>query len=436
MKFSKRPLPPKLLVELAQALGYSDYPHNRDADPHLNYIQQACTKRIAREEYLSFIIYIIEHFTGNNPSTNSGPRSNIIQDLLQDLETNGYLQIFTDTASDVTKRKVEVEDHVMGILGRWTMLLDQFQPPSGMRPVVTAYDNQAPHTGLVSAYAQTLSNLIQKSGILASYGNLALSHPANMQGEIVKTAMSLVKLLSDVNSGTNNAAASSSTLQGGSTMSSSFASYAPLIDMDLERSSINSESLNAYILSIDAAVDISWTWDLSRHMILTPVNGRHTLEVFAMPCIFNATRCTAQTIGLPPNLATEIKYSYAMLFNAWPRAPRHARRLRFLGIRKICQCWSCAAFRFRNSMLEEYEQWCNDNQRASKTTHGESQSLIDASMATLVQSKPLRDWDPAMFPQLWSRIARLHQHQLTAKPWSIWMLFRDRRDTLQYWTFL
>lgn len=436
MKFSKRPPPPKPLIELAQTLGYADYPHIRDADPHLNYIQQACTKKNAREEYLSFIIYIIEHFTENSPSTNSGPHSNIIQDLLQDLEKNGYLQIFTDTASDPTKRKVEVEDHVMGVLGRWMMLLDQFQPPSGMRPVVTAYHKQAPNTTQASTYAQTLASLVKESGILASHGNLALSHPSNMQGEIIKTAISLVKLLSDVNGGTNNVAASSSTLQGSSTMSSSIASYAPLIDMDLERSSINSKSLNAYILSIDAAIDISWTWDLSRHMILTPVNGRHTIEVFAMPCIFNATHCTAETMGLPRNLATEIKYSYAMLFNAWPQAPRHARRLRFLGIRKICQCWSCAAFRFRNNMLKEYEQWCGDNQRASKTSHGESLSLIDASIATLVKSKPLRDWDPAMFPQLWSRIARLHQHQLTAKPWSIWMLFRDRRDTLQYWTFL
>jgi hypothetical protein len=436
MKFPKRPSPPKPLIELAQALGYADYPHIRDAEPHLNYIQQACTKNNVREEYLSFIIHIIEHFTGNNPSTNSGPHSNIIQDLLRDLEKNGYLRIFTDTASDPTKRKVEVEDHVMGILGRWTMLLDQFQPPSGMRPLVTAYQKQAPNTTPASTYGQTLSSLIQKSGILTSYGYFALSHPANMQSQVIKTAISLVKLLSDLNSDTNNAAASSSTLQGNSTMSSSFASYVPLIDMDLERSSISSKSLNAYVLSTNAAVDISWTWDLSRHMILTPANGRHMLEVFAMPCIFNATHCTAQTIGLPPNLAAEIKYSYAMLLNAWPRPPRHAQRLQFFGIRKICQCWSCAAFRYRNSMLKEYKQWCNDNQRASKTTRGESLSLIDASIATLVKSQPLRDWDPAMFPQLWSRIERLHQHQLTAKPWSIWMLFRDRRDTLQYWTFL
>ncbi|PVH96160.1 hypothetical protein DM02DRAFT_688471 [Periconia macrospinosa] len=363
MKFSKRPALPvsELLVELAQALGYADYPQSRDAEPHLNYIRQACTEKYTRKEYLRFIIHIIEHCAQNNPSTNSGPQSDTIENLLQNLEKDGYLQIFTDTDSDPAKRKVEVEDHVMGILGRWTMLLGHFQSRGGVRPLVTAYQKHAPQTTQVSAYAQNLASL------------------------------SL---------------------------------------------SINSTSLNAFILSTDAAVDISWTLDLSRHMILTPENGRHTLEVFAMPCIFNTTHSTARTIGLPNNLATEIKYSYAMLFNAWPQIPSHAHRLRFLGIRKICWCWSCSAFRYRNNMLKAYEKWCNDKQRASKTAHGESLSLMDMSIVTLVKSKPLHEWNQTMFPHLWSRVARLHQHQLTAKPWSIWMLFRDRRDTLQYWTFL
>jgi hypothetical protein len=45
------------------------------------------------------------------------------------------------------------------------------------------------------------------------------------------------------------------------------------------------------------------------------------------------------------------------------------------------------------------------------------------------------DWVQDLFPCLWPRIVVLEEHLHMAKPWSIWILFRDRRDTLQFWTF-
>lgn len=433
----KHHAPSELQKELAQALGYTNYPQTRDAEPHLNYIQQACLGKYDAKEYLDFIIHVIKHFTQDNPSTNEGPQSDLIQDLLQNLAKDGYLQIFKDTASDPEKRRTEVEDHVMGILGRWTMLLSHFQPRSGLRPLLTAYQKHSGQSNHVSAYTQNLASLVQGSRVLGSGENPPLSHLAHIQSEIVKTAISLVNLVSGFNSSTNNAAANHGSIQGSSAMSNSFGTYNPTYDMDLESLNIDSRKLNAFILYTDAAVDISWTKNLSKHMILTPSNGRrHMLKVFAMPCIFESTHGMAQTIGLPSKLANEIKCSYAMLFNAWSKDPRHVRRLRFFGIRKICWCWSCSAFRYRISMLRAYEKWCNDKQRKSETFNGETLSLIDGSIAKLAIKEPLDEWNKSMFPHLWSRIAQVHQHQLTTKPWSIWMLFRDRRDTLQYWTFL
>ncbi|OWY50322.1 hypothetical protein AALT_g7926 [Alternaria alternata] len=261
MKSSKRIAPYKPPKELAQALGYSCI---SDAEPYLNYILQARTEKYDAKGYLSFIIHIIQHFTQKGLPPNSVPQSDTIRALLQKLEKDGFLQIFTDTASDPTKRKIEVEDHVMGILGRWTMLLDHFQSRGGVRSLVEESHN--------------LAKLVGKSGLLASDGSHVLSTPANMQSEVVKTAISLVQLLSKLDSSTNNAAASGGPLQGSSIFSNSFVTHAPIMDMDLESLSISSESLNAFILHIDAAVDISWTLDLSRHMILTTANGRHKLE--------------------------------------------------------------------------------------------------------------------------------------------------------------
>jgi hypothetical protein len=53
----------------------------------------------------------------------------------------------------------------------------------------------------------------------------------------------------------------------------------------------------------------------------------------------------------------------------------------------------------------------------------------------LVGNEP-SDWTRDLFPHLWSRITILEEHLQAAKLWNIWILFRDRRDTLQFWTFL
>ena len=61
-------------------------------------------------------------------------------------------------------------------------------------------------------------------------------------------------------------------------------------------------------------------------------------------------------------------------------------------------------------------------------------SEFDPLLVELMVNEP-SDWTPELFPSLWSRIVVLEEHLTTAKPWNIWILFRDQRDTLQFWTF-
>lgn len=64
------------------------------------------------------------------------------------------------------------------------------------------------------------------------------------------------------------------------------------------------------------------------------------------------------------------------------------------------------------------------------------QSHFDPLLGELMTRPSMKDWTPEDFPHLWMRIVRLEQHLQTARPWSIWVLFRDKRDTVQFWTFL
>jgi len=50
-------------------------------------------------------------------------------------------------------------------------------------------------------------------------------------------------------------------------------------------------------------------------------------------------------------------------------------------------------------------------------------------------SQRLLNWIPDYFQVLWPRIIELEKHLQAARPWRFWVLFRDRRDTLQFWTF-
>ncbi|KAH7067517.1 hypothetical protein BKA63DRAFT_424271 [Paraphoma chrysanthemicola] len=188
--------------------------------------------------------------------------------------------------------------------------------------------------------------------------------------------------------------------------------------------------LNAWRLDAIAGVEIEWTMNVSRHMLLSQRSGRylledHTrrvLEVFALPCAFKASEC--HVFGIEYELIREIRNSYAILFNAWP-VPWHAKYGRFFGVQRFCWCEACSAQRYKQKVMIAY--------RGSTGTSARSE--FDPMLERLMDDEA-SDWTIETFPSLWSRITALEKHLQTARPRSIWILLRDRRDTLQYYTFV
>jgi hypothetical protein len=212
--------------------------------------------------------------------------------------------------------------------------------------------------------------------------------------------------------------------------------YALLEDLNVHESqSIKATRLNAFTLNALSAVTILWTPNVSRHMLLTKASGRHTIELFSLPCAFNAI--TASEVGIPIELTQEIEESYAMLFNAWSVAPLHMRLGSFIGFHHVCRCWSCSAYRFRQRCITACKKSTStDGHRAKNFAPNSHQSDFDPTLEKLMLNRSMDSWTPDDFPTLWPRITRLEHHLQTARPWSLSVLFRDRRDTMQFWTFL
>ena len=202
----------------------------------------------------------------------------------------------------------------------------------------------------------------------------------------------------------------------------------------LESASIETTQLNAFTLDVLSAVQITWTDNISRHMLLTKSSGRHQLELFSMPCAFEATNFVST--GVHSGLMQEIQESYAMLFNAWSETLLHVRLGSFWGIQRFCWCWSCSAHRHRDKCIAQCKQHAGVRLRRPKIGQEMPQTEFDPTLLELMKKTPHEDWTADVFPYLWLRIARLEQHLHTSRPWSLWVLFRDSRDTFQFWTFL
>lgn len=153
------------------------------------------------------------------------------------------------------------------------------------------------------------------------------------------------------------------------------------------------------------------------------------LELSSLPCAFEA-------ITTP----LEIQSSYALLFKVWPRILLHAKLGSSLGMHRLCQCLHCSAHRYRKTCIDACKRAAGaDPRHVRKMGWHVVQSHYDPLLEALMAHRSavdMRDWTPDDFPCLWARIVRLEQHLQTSRPWSIWVLFRDKRDTVQFWTFL
>jgi hypothetical protein len=204
-----------------------------------------------------------------------------------------------------------------------------------------------------------------------------------------------------------------------------------------ESLSIKVTQLNAFTLDVLGGVRVLWTHNISRHLLLTKNKGRYVVEVFALPCVLESSIDPYAIKGVPYRLAHEIKESYSMLFNAWPTVPFHAKIGRYFGLRRVCPCWACSAYTFQKRVISRLKSTSHAESSRRKWIQDNSpQSEFDVQIVKLMASNEASDWTYERFPSLRSRITLLDEHLQTARPWNIWVLFRDQRDTLQFWTFL
>jgi len=190
----------------------------------------------------------------------------------------------------------------------------------------------------------------------------------------------------------------------------------------LEAASVSREDLNTYTLCKLAGVRIHWTTNLCRHLILTKVAGKDTLDIFSLPSMFSSH--VPKSIGLDTQLLQEIQDSYSSLFN--PFESCHESQLsKLLYQDRWCWCHYCLSKRISHEEVRKLKD-------LMKVDYS---GMYDSTIEGYIHAAAT-DWDIDTFQYLWPRINILAEFLHEAKPWSFWVLFRDRRDTLQYWTFL
>jgi hypothetical protein len=434
-----------LQTELAQALGFPDYPTTATAEPYLNYVANRYVGRGTLEGYLRLFIHVVQYFETEDQDTPSKFKS--IKGLLDALATSSN-EYFSDTKVGSQTRRDDVEDTILYIIGTWTMLLSSFvhlPVAGGARKITLAYSIRAQESSAPSKphpYEDSVSGMIRGSGLLPATGQWGLPENSSDDSARMQAVVQLMTMLK----GPQGSSVRSIPSAGSSVVSlpnldsvgcdHTRISLRFLDDLDsLESLHVAATHMNAYTLSVFGAVEIAWTHNISRHMLLCKRSGRHVLEVFALPCALNASTLTSEAVGITPEYAQEVRESYSILFNAWSETPRHARLGKIFGARRFCWCWACSAHRYRSQVVSRYRKLSEKRTPGAKRKRSSYASEFDPLLIELMKNEP-SDWTPELFPSLWSRIMILDEHLQTAKPWNIWILFRDRRDTLQFWTFL
>ncbi|KAK7911952.1 hypothetical protein PG985_014433 [Apiospora marii] len=167
-------------------------------------------------------------------------------------------------------------------------------------------------------------------------------------------------------------------------------------------------------LSSLAGVSIIWTDNLSRHLLLSKTGQKHCLDLLALPCALQGrTPEDIHKTGLLPSLVYEVQSTYANLFNPAHMSSIHSALVKYTG--------------FRYLLVRGLRIVALPGPRDQGAVSGALQEARSAWVECP---------DPVEFCDLWPRILELDHHLQAARPWNFWILFRDNRDTVQYWTFL
>ncbi|KAH8898956.1 hypothetical protein GQ53DRAFT_361285 [Thozetella sp. PMI_491] len=207
----------------------------------------------------------------------------------------------------------------------------------------------------------------------------------------------------------------------------------------VESLSIESKDLNLFKLTRLARVRVLWTDNVSRHLLLSRKGQHWYLELFALPCaIQGGVYGAIHTPGISAALIDEIEASYANLFNPHSPSRLHCLAVRLIGLSFWCWCLSCSSKRLRSRELQKLRDYNSPGQRrhgTAVTRSGDIEIPYDPLLLELTEREATW-WDQTEFENFWPRILALDKCLQDAKPWSFWVLLRDNRDTVQYWTFL
>lgn len=206
--------------------------------------------------------------------------------------------------------------------------------------------------------------------------------------------------------------------------------FDPSLDLE-ETSVIAASELNLYTLKTFAAVDVHWTTNLARHLLLSKNHGRSTVEVFSLASALSS----AFPEAMSDSLVREVKASYVGLFRI---------DLNVGGcntISKTTQVHDPSILSPHRSIAERMILrslwcWCRECSYCRASCHAFSllqRERRDQAIWFYVEPSSQRNWKPETFPSLWPRIMALREYQNRARPWNLRSLFRDRRDTPNWW---
>jgi len=360
-------------------------------EPYLTYLESAWPGRGEKEDFLRFTADLITTLDFATPKIS-------IKDCIDRLVADPDQFYFPDTPAGSPPRKTGVEEVVLLVVGSWLLMQSYFVPARHEeRRIVSAHCLQANQRYCEDvALAQPIPVLLAESGLLP-------------------------------NPHENSTAADG---DGGDAPSTSPFHLHASVGL-LESLSVDIRRLNASTLASLGGLQFTWTPNLSRHLLLSKRADTHYLELFSLPCALQGgPGSLLSRMGVPVDLLDEVETSYATLFNPPVGAPRvHAVFAKAFLFKYWCWCSGCASGRLRRRLL-------TDLRLQDGGSGGRQPSPYDPQLRVLIKREPASQWDQTEFKHLWPRILALEAHLQKTKPWSFWVLFRDRRDTIQYWTFL
>jgi hypothetical protein len=371
---------------LAKALGFSQYPTSMTAQPYLQHIISKCNNSDRVKDFLWLFSEIVAPTNLALPAQTLPRRS--IATIINTFEADAGNRYFLGRVAPT--RLTYVTNTVFLILGLWSMMEMNFDSQTHLlRPIIWAFNarvnNQLP---AVDPLTRSFPELVEASGLIPDSSNTQ-----NMPQSITSTA--------DPNS------------------------YFPIYPL-----SIPARNLNLSKLATLAGINVHWTDNIARHLLLSPHAGTFYVELYAFPCTLdNACRTTdfLERTGISVDYMNEISTSYAILFNPVSVGSIHKIFNCFGARRFFCWCLSCTSYRLKHRQY-----------RILRSEESVLRSIFfDPALDNVTTtSSSLRNWNKTSYPNLWSRIVTLESALQNAKPWSFWVLFRDRREKLPFWTFL